>query len=55
MAKVLDCSLEKSEFKLQSQYYVRFLTITHVKSIEPPNSPNYGLNSITAVLLQRWL
>ena len=42
MAKVLDCGLEVSEFKLQLHAYVPFWTNT------------LGLNSITAVL-QRWL
>ena len=35
MAKVLDCSLEVSEFELQSRYYVHFRINTLGKGIEP--------------------
>ena len=35
MAKVLDCSLEISEFKLQLCYYIHFLTNTLGKGINP--------------------
>ena len=36
MVQVLDCSLEVSEFKLHSCYYVHFRTITLRKGINPP-------------------
>ena len=53
MAKVLDCDLEVS--KLQLCYYVHFQTNTLGKGMNTPDSTSYGLNSITAVLLQGWL
>ena len=53
MAKELDCKLEVSEFELQLHNYTHFLTNTLGEKYEPPNSLfSYGLNSITAVLLQ---
>ena len=50
MAKVLDCSLEISEFELQSIYYVPFRTNTLGKNIKLLYTPNSVLNGITAVL-----
>ena len=55
MAKELDCNLEVSEFKLQTQYYVHLQTNTLGKGIEPPYPLRNGLRSITAVLLEGWL
>ena len=51
MAKVLDCSVEVNEFKLQLCYYAQFWAITPEKSVEHFYPFSYGLNSITAVLL----
>ena len=51
VAKVLNYSLEVSEFELQSRSYVYFWINTLEKDM---NRLNYGLNSITAVLLQEW-
>ena len=58
MAKVLDYSLQVNDFKLQSCYFIQFQTNILGKGIEPiyTLSPtSYGLNSITANLLQGWL
>ena len=55
IAKVLDCSLKESKFKLQSHYYIQFCIDTLAKGIEtsyPP--PSYELNSIPAFVLQGW-
>ena len=54
MVKVLDCGLKVSKFKLQSHNYVHFHFNTLGKGMNPliPPTPRYGLNSITAVLLQ---
>ena len=46
MVKALDC-----EFVLQSRYYVHFRANTLRKGM---NSPSYGLNSTTTVLLGEW-
>ena len=54
MAKLLDYSLEVSKFEHQTHYYVHFQTNTLGKSMKPPYSLSYGLNSIT-VALQEWL
>ena len=54
MTKVQDYSLKVSEFKLQYFYYIHFWTNTLQKS-EPSYTSMYGLNSITAFLLQGWL
>ena len=35
MANVLDCDIVQSEFKLQSLYYVHFLTNTVGKGMSP--------------------
>ena len=35
MTKVVDSSLNLSEFELQSLYYIHFRTITHEKSMNP--------------------
>ena len=48
MDKVLDCSLEVSEFKLHLRYYVHFRTNTFDKGMKP----FMGLNSTTTILLQ---
>ena len=48
VANRLDCSLEVSEFELQSSYYVNFLINTDL-------SPRYRLNSTTTVLLKECL
>ena len=55
MAKVLDCGPKVSEFKCQSHYYVHFQMNTFGKGIETPYSLSFGLNSITAILLQGWI
>ena len=55
MAKVLNYGLEVSRFELLSRYYVHFRTNTREKGLEPSHPPSYELNSITAVLQQRWL
>ena len=52
MVKALDCRVVVSEFELQSCDYVSFLTNTLGKGYEPPYPPSYGLNSVTAVLLE---
>ena len=54
VANVLDCGLEVSEFELQLRCYVQFWTNALGKGINSL-SLSYGLNSITAVLLQEWL
>ena len=46
MAKMLDCGLKVSKFKLQLCNYVHFLT-------NIPLSPSYGLNRTTTVLLRK--
>ena len=56
MAKILDCSLEVSEFEIQSHYHDYFRTNTFEKgknSFIVPTS--YGLNSATAILIEWWL
>ena len=53
---VVDCELVLKEFKLKPHYKIHFQTSTlgkRMNSITPTTS--YGLNSITAVLLQGWL
>ena len=52
MAKELDCSLEITEFELQSRYCCYFRTNTLGKEIKPSYSLSYGLNSITAFLVK---
>ena len=42
MDKVLDCSLEVNEFKLQLHYYVHFQTNTLVKDLKPLILPVMG-------------
>ena len=42
MFKVLDCSLEVSEFKLQSWYYVHFQINALWKGMNPLISPGMG-------------
>ena len=42
MAKVLDCSLEVSEFELQSGYYVLFQTNTLWTGMNPLTPPAMG-------------
>ena len=55
MVKMLDCSLNVKEFVLQSHSYIHFQTNTLGKGMNPLYPSSYGLNSITAVLLQGWL
>ena len=50
MVKALAGGIIVSEFELQSCYYIHFRTNTLGKGMNPPYPPNYGLNSITAVL-----
>ena len=47
--KVRDCSLEVNKFEFQSRYQINFWTNILGKGKNPPC---YGLNTITAVLLQ---
>ena len=54
MSKVLDCSLERREFELQSGYYIHFWTNTLRKGMNPLFPTIYGLNSNT-VVIQGWL
>ena len=50
MAKVLDCSLEVSSFKLHLYNYVHFWINTFGKGMKTPYSPpSHEVNSITAV------
>ena len=44
MTKVLNCSLEVSEFEIQSRYYVHFRTNTFGKGIELPYLSSYVVN-----------
>ena len=53
--KAMDCGIAVKEFELQSRYYVHFRTNTLGKGMNPTNSPSYGLNSTTTVLLEEWL
>ena len=46
------CSLEVSEFEIQSRRLFHFQINAHGN---PLNAPSYALNSITAVLQQGWL
>ena len=56
MTKVLDYGLKVSKFQLQLCYYIHFQTNPFGKGMNPLiPTPNYRLNSITAVLLQGWL
>ena len=55
MVKALACRILVSKFELQLRYYVRSRTNTLGKGMNPPYPPSYGLNSITAVLLEGWL
>ena len=56
VVNVLDWDIEKSEFELQSCYYVHFRTNTLWERHEPSFPPSYGLNTTTAaVYLQGWL
>ena len=50
--KVLDYTLKVNEFKLQLGSYAHFQTNILGKGIELPYPLSYGLNSISAVLLQ---
>ena len=50
MDKVLDGNFKVNEFELQSRYYVHFW-----ERYGAPYGPIYGLDIITAVLLQEWL
>ena len=50
-AKVLDREIVGSEFELKSRYCIHFGTNTHGKGMNLLY-PNYGINSVTAVLLQ---
>ena len=52
VANVLDCDIVKSEFELQSRYYVHFLTNTLGKGMNPTYCSCYGLNSTITVFLQ---
>ena len=51
MANMLDCDIVICEFKLWSHYNIHFWTNIFGKH-DSPYPPNYGLNSITSVLLQ---
>ncbi len=51
-ANVLDYDIVVSEFEFQSRYYVHFRTNAPWERSEPLYPPSYGLNSITAVLLE---
>ena len=53
MVKQLACELEVPVFECHYNHYVIFQTNTLGKVVEPPNSPTYGLNGITAVILHR--
>ena len=56
MGKMLDYDLKVREFKLQSWYYVHFTNNILGKDMNPVITPaSYGLNSLTAVLLQEWI
>ena len=52
MVKALDYGIIVGEFELQSLYYVHFRTNILRERYETPYSPNYALNSITALLLE---
>ena len=52
MMKAMDSRIVGSKFELQSCYYDHFRTNTFGERYEPPYPPSYGLNSITAVLLE---
>ena len=47
MVKILGCENVLNEFEFQSRNYVPFQTNTLGEKHELPNSPSYGLNSIT--------
>ena len=55
IAKVQNCSLDVSEFKLPLCYCIHFHTNTLGKGMNPLISPSYGLDSTTTVILQEWL
>ena len=55
VTRVLDYSLELSEFEPQTICFVHFRINNFGESYEPPYAPSYELNSITAVILQGWL
>ena len=56
MVKILDCSLEVNEFELYLRYNIPFQINPLTRGIEPSYSvSSYGLNSITAVLLQGYI
>ena len=55
MSNVLGCSLEVSEFKLQSCCCVHFWTNILGKGINPLIASTMGLNSTTAISIQGWL
>ena len=55
LAKVPDCGLKVSEFKIQSYCYIHFWTNTFEKALNIFIPLSYGLNSTTIVLLQGWL
>ena len=55
MAKVLDIGFEVSKLELLLDYYIHFQTNTLRKGMNSLIPPSYGLNSITAILLQEWL
>ena len=48
----MDCGIVVSEFEPQSRYYDPFRTNTLGKGMNPLILLSYGLNSITAVLLE---
>ena len=50
--EVLDCRLDVNEFELQPHYYIHFWTNTHGEKYEYTYPLSYGLNCITAELLQ---
>ena len=54
MIKVLDCSLKVSKFEVQLPCYIHFLTNTLWKNMNSLIPPSYGLDNITAVVLQGW-
>ena len=50
MAEVLNCDFEINKFEPQPRCYFYFRTNAIWKGMNPPpNTPSYGLNSITAV------
>ena len=55
MVKAMDCKIVVSEFKLHLFYHVHFQINILMEMYEHPYFLGYGLNSVTAVLLEGWL